>query len=419
MFHDFDQRFFNGTLVNNGVEVDWSPKMTQCAGLCRFQPGTSMCSIKLSKPLLQLRTRKDLVETLVHEMIHALLFVLRESDNRESHGPKFHEIMFRINKEAQLNITVYHDFHDEVNHYRNHVWRCAGVCRNRAPYYGWVKRSMNRKPGPYDTWWSQHQQTCGGAFEKVREPEGFQDKKSKKNENDGKSKDIRQFFTPTKSGMPSSNPTPPKPPSSKPTANVVGFDDLMKKDVKDEFDDFGIPKSITPFKGVGVVLGASNINNPQPGRSILLTKFGNNKSTMNGDQNNPNNLNQNRKVVSSTVTSSMFTKATIGSTKSPTASSSNIPLTNSSRNGSTTTNQNKSSAELIVLDDSSRNDSIRNKSPVNHFDRDSMDRPTNDNKRQKVNETITLSDDEDYSWLKDISDEQLIAISQPDPILID
>ena len=59
---------------------------------------------------------------------------------------------------------------------------------------------MNRAPGPNDRWWSQHQQTCGGSFIKVKEPEGYGQKKGKKKndekaapkKNDGK--DIRKFF---------------------------------------------------------------------------------------------------------------------------------------------------------------------------------------------------------------------------------
>lgn len=79
--------------------------------------------------------------------------------------------MERINKVANANITVYHSFHAEVNHYKQHWWRCSGKCRNEKPYYGWVKRAMNRAPGKNDTWWAAHQATCGGVFEKVREPE--------------------------------------------------------------------------------------------------------------------------------------------------------------------------------------------------------------------------------------------------------
>lgn len=59
-----------------------------------------MCSITLSEPLLKLRPRKDLVETLLHEMIHAYLFVTNNNQDRDGHGPEFHKHMYRINAEA-------------------------------------------------------------------------------------------------------------------------------------------------------------------------------------------------------------------------------------------------------------------------------------------------------------------------------
>lgn len=65
-----------------------------------------MCSIKLSTPLLKLRSRKDLVETLLHEMIHAYLFVTQNNRDRDGHGPEFQKHMHRINSEAKTNITV-------------------------------------------------------------------------------------------------------------------------------------------------------------------------------------------------------------------------------------------------------------------------------------------------------------------------
>lgn len=40
------------------------------------------------------------------------------------------------------------------------------------PYFGWVKRSMNRKPQAADSWWSSHQASCNGTFEKVSETNG-------------------------------------------------------------------------------------------------------------------------------------------------------------------------------------------------------------------------------------------------------
>ena len=96
LFQHFDERFFWGTLKREFVELQWSScRMTSTAGLCAWNPRTNFALIKLSKPLLTLRSRADLVETLLHEMIHAFLFVTREDDNHESHGQKFHEHMYR------------------------------------------------------------------------------------------------------------------------------------------------------------------------------------------------------------------------------------------------------------------------------------------------------------------------------------
>ncbi|KGL98164.1 SprT-like domain-containing protein Spartan, partial [Charadrius vociferus] len=151
-----------------------------CAGVCRYEGRGGMCSIRLSEPLLKLRPRKDLVETLLHEMIHALLFVTNNDKDRESHGPEFCKHMRRINRLTGANVTIYHTFHDEVDLYRQHWWRCNGPCQNRKPYFGYVKRSMNRAPSARDFWWADHQETCGGTFTKVKEPENFSKKSKEK-----------------------------------------------------------------------------------------------------------------------------------------------------------------------------------------------------------------------------------------------
>jgi SprT-like domain-contaning protein Spartan len=119
------------------------------------------CTIRLSEPLLKLRSRKDLVETLLHEMIHAYCFVLGIREGNGGHGPSFVKIMTGINRVAGTNITVYHSFHDEVKLYKTHWWRCDGVCQNQNPYFGFVKRTSNRAPGPNDFWFAKHQATCG------------------------------------------------------------------------------------------------------------------------------------------------------------------------------------------------------------------------------------------------------------------
>lgn len=39
------------------------------------------------------------------------------------------------------------------------------------PFYGYVKRSMNRAPSKNDLWWAEHQAKCKGTFEKISGPE--------------------------------------------------------------------------------------------------------------------------------------------------------------------------------------------------------------------------------------------------------
>lgn len=171
LFTAFNVKFFQHKL--DCVALEWSRRMYQCAGICyyrRSRMGTSI-TIRLSEPLLKLRQRKDLVETLLHEMIHAYLFVLNIRESNGGHGPNFKRIMVSINQTAGTNITVYHTFHDEVNAYKTHVWKCNGICQHRQPFYGVVKRTCNRAPGPSDVWWAQHKQSCGGYFAKISEPE--------------------------------------------------------------------------------------------------------------------------------------------------------------------------------------------------------------------------------------------------------
>ncbi|XP_046826237.1 DNA-dependent metalloprotease dvc-1 [Vespa crabro] len=180
LFMQFNTRFFWNVLLS--VQVKWSNRMTSCAGVCTYHPRNKECIISLSVPLLKLRPRKDLVETLLHEMIHGYLFLTNNNRDRDGHGPEFCKHMHRINKEAGTNITIYHTFHEEVKLYQQHWWRCNGPCHKKAPYFGTVRRAMNRAPGPSDFWWIEHQQSCGGQFIKIKEPDNFKTKNTKNNQ---------------------------------------------------------------------------------------------------------------------------------------------------------------------------------------------------------------------------------------------
>ncbi|XP_064623736.1 DNA-dependent metalloprotease SPRTN-like [Lineus longissimus] len=204
LFLQFNEMYFWSRLT--GIEVKWSPRMTLCAGLCVYEGRGGLCSVRLSLPLLKLRPRKDLVETLLHEMIHAYLFVTDNNKDHDGHGPEFQKHMNRLNSSCGSSISIYHTFHDEVDSYRQHWWRCNGPCQKRPPYFGFVKRAMNRAPSSRDTWWSQHQASCGGSYTKVREPEGYGKKTSKSKQKEieekkkeiSKFKDIRAFMGPGK-----------------------------------------------------------------------------------------------------------------------------------------------------------------------------------------------------------------------------
>lgn len=132
--------------------------------------------LKLSTPLLQYRPRSDTINTLLHEAIHAYFFVTTSwrhsrGDDGTGHGVGFQLLADAINNHGNYEVTIFHTFHDEVDSYRTHVWQCNGPCKDQPPFFGLVKRSMNRAPGKSDSWWASHEAECGGTYTKIREPE--------------------------------------------------------------------------------------------------------------------------------------------------------------------------------------------------------------------------------------------------------
>lgn len=164
LFAYYNEKYFDSQL--NNVYVEFSTRMTLCAGTCTYKGPIGGCRIALSEPLLKFRTSNDLRSTLLHEMIHAQLFNRGVSrDGPDGHGPLFMEIADRINKSepASVRVTPYHDFVVEVDHYRTHHWKCFR-CNMM------IKRAMNRTPGPHDSFWNKHETDCGGTFLKISQP---------------------------------------------------------------------------------------------------------------------------------------------------------------------------------------------------------------------------------------------------------
>lgn len=58
-------------------------------------------------------------------MIHVSLAIDNNHD-KDGHGPNFQRIMQRINMEKGANISVTHNFDNEIALYDNRLWRCNG-----------------------------------------------------------------------------------------------------------------------------------------------------------------------------------------------------------------------------------------------------------------------------------------------------
>lgn len=251
--------------------------MYQCAGICysRRSRGQMSCIVRLSEPLLKLRSRKELIETLLHEMIHAFNFIRGIHEVNGGHGKHFLDKMREINRLAGTDITVYHTFHDEVELYKKHWWRCDGVCKVQKPYFGYVKRTSNRAPGPNDFWWNQHKNNCGGSFIKVKEPEKPVKKTAIKKPRTTKKSavapvkenqnllfkipdsDLRNYFPDISMISTTKSPTSDIPKVNSGTSRSLTGTDKVIKSVKPENGNFG-----------GVKLGGNS-----SGRSRLLDMF--------------------------------------------------------------------------------------------------------------------------------------------------
>ena len=256
LFIQFDNLFFN-SLVQRSCVIRWSTRMTLCAGTCTFDGAMNV--IALSNPLLKLRPRSDTINTLLHEMIHAYLFLTMNNRDRDGHGPNFQAHMYRINKMARSNITIYHTFHDEVSSYRTHVWKCDGVCQQWKPYFGICKRSMNRPPQKADNWFASHQKKCGGTFHKISGPDVGKKKSISSSKSSSKPKSIlekpRQVSVPNKSNK---NKNPNLSKNTKSSSKTPEISNFFKKKIESQSENIDdkencllpqITNTNTNFKG--------------------------------------------------------------------------------------------------------------------------------------------------------------------------
>ncbi|KAK9814159.1 hypothetical protein WJX72_001340 [[Myrmecia] bisecta] len=196
LFCHYNKLYFDNSL--GAVTVQWSSKrMTRVGGNCAYQRDAG-CKITLSEPLLKYRPPVETKRTLLHEMIHAYIFLAKIRDTSD-HGPRFVEKMEWINAQTfpdqerppeGYQVDVHHTMIAEMQSYQTHHWQCDR-CGNV------VKRATNRAPQEADCYsnrygkrdgaactdpkcsYHMHVKHCGGAYVKIVEPEGYGKKKGK------------------------------------------------------------------------------------------------------------------------------------------------------------------------------------------------------------------------------------------------
>lgn len=126
---DLNARYFGGALPS--IEIVWSARLTSSAGMFVShagprsredgREGRARRLIRLSAPLLQHLSGRELLSTLAHEMIHQWQFDLRK--RRPDHGQDFLDKMDAMNRDG-LKITIHHTLDEEVSAFMTYAWRC-------------------------------------------------------------------------------------------------------------------------------------------------------------------------------------------------------------------------------------------------------------------------------------------------------
>lgn len=146
-----------------------------------------------------------------------------------------------------------------MNSYRQHWWKCNGPCQKWPPFYGVVKRAMNRAPAPRDTWWDDHKRKCGGEFTKVKEPENYGKRKTKSKSTDKLKDKGKNVKTDSKPNLPTFFDKMKKNQSKvdKVSSEDSSSDEDSEGSVKKPKLEDSLPSSFQAFTGKGHVLGGT------------------------------------------------------------------------------------------------------------------------------------------------------------------
>ncbi|XP_078179992.1 uncharacterized protein LOC144574041 isoform X2 [Carex rostrata] len=194
LFSYYNSIYFDNTL--SSCFVEWSsPRLISCSATCNYLKG--YCQITLSQPLLRYLSADHVKNTLLHEMIHAFLFVTKNYRNHGTHGPEFRNFMNSINSSTKADsqrppfgykITLFHGFHDEdvVDDNIAHCWMCAKcgdtikrATTTRPSHADCIVQAHHAKKtcGLADCRWHRHKVKCGGIYSEIQKLDEHHDKK--------------------------------------------------------------------------------------------------------------------------------------------------------------------------------------------------------------------------------------------------
>ncbi|XP_062199071.1 uncharacterized protein LOC133901653 [Phragmites australis] len=184
LFNHFDGLYFQGALAAAGFSVHWGSSINSSSfGSITFSKPRN--TITLSEPVLRYRSTADRKKALLHEMIHAIIYIKFQRKDR-AHGPIFRDWVDAINScpieddqrpRGGYNLTTRHDFGtEEPRSVKTFLWKCKS-CGDT------LVRPSNQGP-PSDACcienvcnddtcrnmlcrWHNHKKGCRGTYAKV------------------------------------------------------------------------------------------------------------------------------------------------------------------------------------------------------------------------------------------------------------
>lgn len=169
LFDILDKTYFDGLFSDYNIDVKWSAKMKKKAGACGYKRGVKLLKITLSTPILSSRSNWEIIDILLHEMVHAYTII---KNLKLDHGSDFQACADKIRKKGGYEIKTCHRFFKEAKASNTFFWKCDQC-------YTVVGRTNKRKPTFKHGF---HNIPCNGVFRQTSkcEYEKFENEKTKK-----------------------------------------------------------------------------------------------------------------------------------------------------------------------------------------------------------------------------------------------